>query len=66
MAHRGRLNILCHSCIASYGNLFKFLQGASIVEKNYSGDVHYHFGGNKERKLKDGTSTNVASRIIYF
>lgn len=62
MAHRGRLNVLTHILDKPYHALFSEFMGVSSIPEGVpgSGDVKYHLGFTKVRRLSNGKEIKVS------
>jgi 2-oxoglutarate dehydrogenase E1 component len=63
MAHRGRLNVLCHTVDLPYAHLLREFEGAPQTEGALAmpgtGDVKYHHGARGTQRFPDGHSIDV-------
>lgn len=63
MAHRGRLNVLCHTVDLPYAHLLREFEGAPQTEGALAmpgtGDVKYHHGARGTQQFADGHTIDV-------
>jgi 2-oxoglutarate dehydrogenase E1 component len=63
MAHRGRLNVLCHTVDLPYAHLLREFEGAPQTEGALAmpgtGDVKYHHGARGTQHFPDGETIDV-------
>ena len=67
MSHRGRVNVLANFMEKNIAELFADFNGPTEMEsplEDYDGDVKYHLGYYKIKKINDGAVNNTADNTI--